>query len=409
VKAALPTTIYLRQAGLTCSPKFCYLYSVSCWGQDAVSNSRPIANIHVGRKPFGTANDRLPDYQSIYSNADEFPRQMKLQDLRIQNDQPNEVLERDCLIKADSHPYIVYKVLKNQFGTPNNLSVDDDRVKWSYSLSYKDILIDIYDWKQLSCSIVIYSINRNKLESEKLASLINNLISHEGKKYQRELKEKVKNPSARIIQNPFQLYFSTAKSLKTIAMELSSNKNDNGTFDFLNQFQIFSKHFDVSRSAFLMYLSSFEGFLNLMYELHIKKEYKDERIFNTINRLQIDLKLRMLPTYCNGFKNKLIDDSDDRFKNYLRLVNLRNDFVHANFIKSEERQVIQVDDLDFIYLNNSDDFIPKDFSQISIEHLETTEKCIIDATHLVFESMRPSYARHFIGILGGESIQIDES
>jgi hypothetical protein len=33
---------------LTCDSKFCYLYSVRCWGQDAVPNSRPIANIHVG-------------------------------------------------------------------------------------------------------------------------------------------------------------------------------------------------------------------------------------------------------------------------------------------------------------------------------------------------------------------------
>jgi hypothetical protein len=38
----------LRQAGLTFSSKFCYLYCVRCRGQDAVSNSRPIANIAVG-------------------------------------------------------------------------------------------------------------------------------------------------------------------------------------------------------------------------------------------------------------------------------------------------------------------------------------------------------------------------
>jgi hypothetical protein len=40
----------LRQAGLTCSSKFCYLYCVWCWGQDVVSNSRPIANIAVSGK-----------------------------------------------------------------------------------------------------------------------------------------------------------------------------------------------------------------------------------------------------------------------------------------------------------------------------------------------------------------------
>lgn len=35
----LRTTMYLRQAGLTCNPTFSYLYSVRCRGQDAVSKS----------------------------------------------------------------------------------------------------------------------------------------------------------------------------------------------------------------------------------------------------------------------------------------------------------------------------------------------------------------------------------
>jgi hypothetical protein len=332
---------------------------------------------------------------------------LTLRDFKTREDRPDEINDRDCLVKTNSHPYIVYKVLKNQFGPPNNHSVDDDKVKWSYSLYTDGYSVDIYDWKQLSCSIVIYSKEKNKVTSEKLAHAINNLITNEGKKYQKEFKEKIKNPTARIIQNPFQLYFSTARNLKTLANELSSKKNENGTFDFVNQFNVFLKHFDVSRSAFLMYLSSFEGFLNLLYELHLKTEYKEERIFNTLNRLQIDLKFKMVPTYCDGFKKNVIDDSDDRFKKFLRLVNLRNDFVHANFVKSEERQLIKVDNIDFVHVNTSDEIIPKDFGQISIEHLEVTEKCIIDATHLIFESMKPKYARHFTELLSAEAIQID--
>jgi hypothetical protein len=59
--AQLPT-IYLRQAGLTCGSKFCYLYPVWCMGQGAVSNSRPIANINVSSKKLNAAK-----HNSVYT------------------------------------------------------------------------------------------------------------------------------------------------------------------------------------------------------------------------------------------------------------------------------------------------------------------------------------------------------
>jgi hypothetical protein len=55
----------LRQAGLTCSSKFCYLYSVWCRGQDAVPNSRPIANIYVVGKAVGHEKHNGLDLQDI--------------------------------------------------------------------------------------------------------------------------------------------------------------------------------------------------------------------------------------------------------------------------------------------------------------------------------------------------------
>ncbi len=45
-----------RNTNESLSSKFCYLYCVSCWGQDAVSNSRPIANIHVMHNAAGQSS-----------------------------------------------------------------------------------------------------------------------------------------------------------------------------------------------------------------------------------------------------------------------------------------------------------------------------------------------------------------
>jgi hypothetical protein len=35
-------------------------------------------------------------------------------------------------------------------------------------------------------------------------------------------------------------------------------------------------------------------------------------------------------------KEKTINHEDDRFRNYMRLINLRNDYIHANLIRALE-------------------------------------------------------------------------
>jgi hypothetical protein len=321
------------------------------------------------------------------------------------NDQPNSIGERDCLIKPDLHPYLIYRVLKEFFGLPNIVNEDEDKIQWIYLFQIEDLFVQIYDWKVLSCSIVIYSKDKSVQNSEKFANTLNSLLEKEGRKFQKELNFKIKEPFARIIQNPYKLYFSTAENLRDLAVDLISNSHNKS--DISNSFQLFQKQFDISRSAFLMYLSSFEGFLNLVYEIYLKPELRDERIYNTINREQIDVKLRLLPTYCEGFKVPIIDKNDERFKNYHRIVNLRNDFVHANLIKSEESQVFIEDDFEFIYLSNSDVQIPKDFSKISIENVDTARKYILDMIDLVFESMKRTYRIDLENQLENEVIQID--
>lgn len=329
-----------------------------------------------------------------------------LKDLKLFNeDVPHQGIERNSLIKPDLNPYLIYKSLKEVFGQPNNDCIDDDKTQWSYSFKVNDYYVEIYDWKVLGSSIAVYSESANTQEAEKIGKKIKQLLEKYASRYQKEFKAKIKEPDARIIQNPFKLYYLTAENLRALANDVvnsSTTKND-----IQDSFQVYLKQFDVSRSAFLMYLSSFEAFLNLVYELHLKNELRDERIYGTINRHQIDVKLRMIPTYCNGFIVDQIDNEDERFKNYHRVVNLRNDFVHANFIKSEENQLIKEDGYEFLYSKYQDETVPKDFGQISIEHVDTAKKYIDDVIELVIESMDSNYSEDFKELLDFEAIQID--
>lgn len=157
-----------------------------------------------------------------------------------------------------------------------------------------------------------------------------------------------------------------------------------------------------------MLLSSFEGFLNILYELYLHPELREDRIFARIGREQIDIKLRMAPIYCDGFKVETINHEDSRFKNYLRLINLRNDYVHANLIKRLERYVHKEDDFTFIIENEDNSDIPTNFNELQLEHVELAKKYIDEVIELVLESMKTKTKREFKDIIFEAEIEVED-
>jgi len=86
-----------------------------------------------------------------------------------------------------------------------------------------------------------------------------------------------------------------------------------------------------------------EAFINLLILLFKKDEYKtNERMYNAMLREQIDVKISSLHLHCNGFE-KPIDINDKRFKDFLTLMNNRNDVLHGNVNPS----LLYVDDVWF--------------------------------------------------------------
>jgi DNA-binding transcriptional MerR regulator len=73
-----------------------------------------------------------------------------------------------------------------------------------------------------------------------------------------------------------------------------------------------------------------ESFVNLLIFLLSKKEIKDdERLYQDLVRKQIDVRVKSLPHYCQGFVRNP-SDNDESFKSFLRLMNKRNDVLHGN-------------------------------------------------------------------------------
>ena len=73
-----------------------------------------------------------------------------------------------------------------------------------------------------------------------------------------------------------------------------------------------------------------ESFINLLIFLCAKSEIKnDSRMYENTIRIQIDVRIKSLHLYCEGFI-KPVDSSKQEFKDFHSLMNSRNDFLHGN-------------------------------------------------------------------------------
>jgi hypothetical protein len=85
------------------------------------------------------------------------------------------------------------------------------------------------------------------------------------------------------------------------------------------------------RSIIVYYFLAFEGFVNLLYHAFLKKELKDQ---NLEQRLDIEMKVLLMPALCNGFRNELLDPESEMLKNFKRLRNYRNEIFHSKITDS---------------------------------------------------------------------------
>lgn len=73
-----------------------------------------------------------------------------------------------------------------------------------------------------------------------------------------------------------------------------------------------------------------EAFINVLIFLLVRPEIKkDERLYKNLIRQEVDIRVKNLPLQCVGFVHG-IDGSEEEVKDFLRVMNARNDFLHGN-------------------------------------------------------------------------------
>src|SRR5882762_10206896 len=242
-------------------------------------------------------------------------------------------------------PLEAYLGLKSLFGEPNREHIDESKQQWVFLLKTDAARIEVNDWKLDSWSIHVYEQNKDKARAERLIGELEKQIVHASAKRRAFFSNLLKTPAGHVIENPFALYYRTAQELLEIAEQLNSEDGDlSSAATKLGDTSCYTLY----RDAFFHFIAAVEGWLNLVYEIYLKAELRDHRIVDRLAREQIDVKLRLAPIYCDCFAGKPIDHTTEAFRNFHRLVNARNDFVHANVTTGMKTPIVSLDDMTFI-------------------------------------------------------------
>jgi len=92
----------------------------------------------------------------------------------------------------------------------------------------------------------------------------------------------------------------------------------------------------------------------------------------------------------------------------MKLINLRNNYVHANLVKTFERHLILEDGYTFILEHEDAEDIPTNINRLEQHHVIHVQNCIDQAVEFVLESMKPKVKREFSQVIYEEDIEIEE-
>ena len=319
---------------------------------------------------------------------------MKTNDLRPTNIDPATLRMRPITLhRTDPTPYIVYITLRQLYGPPTATD-KAERTQWYFDLETAGAQVRIRDWNKTSWLIDVYHEQPDRTSAEALGQDVVKLLTHQSGQYSAQVKQLTIKPRYTTIQNAFRIYFASAENL----LSLAQNAHNVGERE------------DLCRSAFFLFLSSFEGLLNIIYDLYLKPFLNNDRIRSTLVRANIDVKLQLAPLYCINFSQDTLQYVNDELERYMSIVNLRNDFIHANMSSTMKTPIIEADGYIFFVnqMAHTSHNIPKNLAALDVEHIQFVKQTITDMANAVMNSMNHKFKHDFSAAMQREQIIIEQ-
>ena len=307
----------------------------------------------------------------------------------------------------------LYCFLKWKFGEPNGIlsflrgDHSNNFIQWHYSLNMDDIYIDIIGSTRF-LEFHVFSENNTALDTfneiEFLASLDSQISSNKKEinknKNQLEYWKVFLNTYKRLkdtiekfyqdyqrltLQDPIQLKKSVVTKRELDMYEHQSKK--------LIENIIEKKNYGIVLKMLFPVLG--ESLINLIIFVLAKDEIKnDKRLLDNTFRNQIDIRIKTLHLNCIGMK-KAYNQDDERFKNFLRLMDKRNDFLHGNILPANNTfDVVYFDKTVPIFEEEKDitlEYVKQNLFQITEEEINKDYQTIIQFRNYILDNISSPY------------------
>ena len=290
-----------------------------------------------------------------------------------------------------------YRYLRSEFGAPNCEA--EGNVDWIWFLGCDNAYLEISGYNKSGVQISVWLKPEAKVDFDGFSEQVENDLIEKVKKFKKRNNSVSK--TGEIVENPYKTYLETSEGLYNLALaswqDYSSRKK--------------SHIAPLCRSGLNSYLSCFESFLNLLYFLFLKKGLTKTRLQEGANRLHIDLKIRMAPIYCSCFETEEFDEKNPTFKRYMQLVDLRNDFVHANFRKEMIGNICSFDNKEFITFEsqNSKSGLKSNFRAVLFDDLKAAREIVFDMINLLLSLMNESDKERMKSLMDDSFIRVTKS
>jgi hypothetical protein len=298
-------------------------------------------------------------YQYTALPKDDLPEQYKLIPINFKN---KEIEEYEVLF--------FHRLMKKNYGDPSEIEFEQDSIKrladgkvmaigreWKYYLRTRTDGIIQIGTEDVHTRLMIYHVLLNNLNepSQRLINegkkFVNDLLREAQRlkgqvlniKKEFETNEKIK---LSLLHNVFLTNYRSAELMLEFADENEQILKDEFLrYDARNSLDPEQKaHIDKFMPALGMYYAasisyffmSLEGFVNILYYVFLKDELRSEffKEQKLNERLDINAKILLMPSLCNGFKNK---QKTAFLKDLTILKNYRNFFFHSKIADSLKR------------------------------------------------------------------------
>lgn len=251
------------------------------------------------------------------------------------------------IIDSGIAPVDLYTYLYARFGAPNGFGMtlksasSDNLLHWHWSLQYEEHIIELMGH---TLTAQVAAEGSGEPSPEDVERLVNSLKAdfanhREGMSRERKRLERWTvfiNPHCRI-QRVVERFIERLQELDIRNVQLPRGPRSDEEMQLFPErmedcIKVYSEALGLCTSLRMLAPVLAESFVNLVIFVLVHHSTRDDsRLYDSLFRQEVDVRVRALHLTCAGFK-KPVDVKDERFKAFQTLMLNRNDFLHGNIV-----------------------------------------------------------------------------